>query len=30
MMDQDNIENLKKLIAKFKILTAKVQKDNQT
>ena len=28
-MDQDNVENFKKLIAEFKILTAKVQKDNQ-
>ena len=30
MMDQDNVENFKKLIAEFKILTTKVQKDNQT
>ena len=29
MMDQDNVENFKKLIAEFKILTTKVQKDNQ-
>ena len=30
MIEQDNTENLKKLIAEFKTLTAKVKKDNQT
>lgn len=30
MIEQDNIENLKKLIVEFKTLTAKVKKDNQT
>ena len=30
MIEQDNIENLKKLIAEFKTQTTKVKKDNQT